>query len=882
MEYSQKERGKLFHLDGKSCDYTHMWCIGVFRFFYRLDGSSFSPKDITASIIDDVPDYIIEQAEAFIQAYTIFTNRLKLKEPLSSKYFPDTEYIDVLIDDIPEQKGLVSGTVTTMERCLNGVKFCQGSAIRIRLHRDLIKKSATPIHELFHVFQYAYTPFTNGWFMEGLARWSQNLTHTRKMHSETLPRSLDELDILLDRSHDAEYFWRKIWESIGEPDLFWADLLNETAKAAYELEERSKEGISYWRPEHKRSKLNNLFLLNALRRVLLKYSAHNEISDVLSMFITLIEDHAKVYLKSYQENCIQVFLRVLSTIVKGSVISYDSVLLSPVFSVSDGILKLKKVDLSTLEHCEIETFCVVKKIAGTLYISASSLEHLSGLNSIEEIDTLHISNMDALVDINGFNALSSLQNLFIHKNRELKEINGFSRLFKVSSSVGGSIKITNNPKLTSVAFLRGLEKTGSSFYLHHNGLVTVEGLNRLQEVGASLSLSSNRLSSLTPLGNLKEVRGMFGVAFNCLKSLEGLESLERVHTIKWNGNYRSLALQGNRDLEDVSALKRLKSVKGHMIIYLDSAKQYQKKVEKGSDFSDNIFDIYDTDMNRIDPSALIEGWESRGERPRILFGHNWKKATAACQWLEAFHIRPSSAKEVIDLCKELKIDILFGNNYTMQRWLLNHRKELYAHGLGFIVNEWEILRLLVNKERFSQWMERHGFGMYVPAHYQDAANAEYPCIVKPESGGAGRGIYIASDPSEVPEQTEKIMLEAYLPGSDEYATSLFYKAGKILHIQSYKKSVLSEPFILQQEESVRIKPCETTFEALFLNIIDTMCEGKGYCLCSFNYKIVDGIPKIFEINPRTGYTLARHSEDFREMMALYIKEAELNNKVDNA
>ena len=67
--------------------------------------------------------------------------------------------------------------------------------------------------------------------------------------------------------------------------------------------------------------------------------------------------------------------------------------------------------------------------------------------------------------------------------------------------------------------------------------------------------------------------------------------------------------------------------------------------------------------------------------------------------------------------------------------------------------------------------------------------------------------------------------------------------------------------------------CEPLCMDLFKYILSLANPNGGYCLCCIDYKMVDQVPKIFEINARMGYTLACHPVDFTEMMNVYIEHA---------
>jgi hypothetical protein len=83
--------------------------------------------------------------------------------------------------------------------------------------------------------------------------------------------------------------------------------------------------------------------------------------------------------------------------------------------------------------------------------------------------------------------------------------------------------------------------------------------------------------------------------------------------------------------------------------------------------------------------------------------------------------------------------------------------------------------------------------------------------------------------------------------------------------------------VLQHESknSIETKYCETPFLELFEEILQKFVDDDKYCQCSINFKIQDGIPKIFEINPRIGYTLAGFCDKFKEMMDIYLDELEI-------
>ena len=1129
------KEGEARRIVCEEAPWTDLFAIGPFRFFYTLDGTASSPADPAATLRSGVPDYILRLAAAFTEAFAIYTGTLGLADPLQKGRFQrqGARFIDLLIDDIPTQRGLVAGSAAEAGGCFKDDAAMQGKAVRIRLHRDLIAQTATPIHELFHVFQYAYAPFTNAWFMEGLARWSQTLIQHRRMKEETLPRTREALDALLVRAHDAEYFWRRLFALCGG-EAPVRPLLEAVAAEAEAIERRGG-GDFVWDKRHKGAFSNNAALLRALAGTLRGHCASG--SSELEAFLALC-DAPHPSADALSDAPLQHFYRVLQKAAPGAVLEHAGRLACDDFDVATRRLVLPVLDVSMLDRYELDALNVVEQLEGELRFDGSQLEALNGFNYLRRAGAVHIEAMPNLTAVRGFNALETVGRLTIRKNPHLQEIDGFNVLFGVTHEAPGAVRVTDNPALTSVRFLHGLKRTGSSLYLHGNALQTLEGLESLETVGASLSLSSNRLASLAPLANLVSVGGMLGVAYNALISLGGLENLRRLKTVAWNGQYRTLALQGNPDLDDIAALSSVRSRDGEMIVLTES-RTPRRRPSWDSPFFENTFriedvggrkrrnkaelfdmrgapmrilfskmgagwtaalthtegldarfaafdsaqtlidDCYahavttvmpvgipaqqfaarhrqqlraaglhlmgaeeetyrllkdkqrfyafmcehgweryvprrfeyagaktfplivkprvgsggkgsrivhgaeelgpeeagalleeyipaseeyaanlliaegrtvghvtyrkkansaeyilgqgDTDQHHIvnekcetaflplfesilnacgfsglccvdykvqngepkvfeinarlgftlasapeDLLPMLRRYEAQAEaaqKPRVLFGHNWTRATARCGWMEAHHLRFGDPDALVRYCAEHGIGVLFGNNYASQKWIAEHADLLRLHGLKFIANTLPTLGVFVDKQTFDARMRAAGFGASIPAVYASKEAVRYPCVVKPRSGGAGRGIFIAESPDDVEKAGGGAMLTEYLPGEDEYATSIFYKDGRILHHRTYRKHARREPYILQREEGVDVTPCETPFTGLFEAIVGALNGAEGYCLCSMNYKIVGGELKLFEINPRTGYTLAQHPEDFREFMLLYLKEA---------
>ncbi len=257
---------------------------------------------------------------------------------------------------------------------------------------------------------------------------------------------------------------------------------------------------------------------------------------------------------------------------------------------------------------------------------------------------------------------------------------------------------------------------------------------------------------------------------------------------------------------------------------------------------------------------------------KVLFENNWRAALKKCTWLDAHHLYFDDVEKIISYCHEHQIQIIFGNNYRAQNFLELNQACLRQANLQFLVNSRYVLDHFVDKRKFDLFMREQGFADYVPRNYETVCDIEYPCIIKPKSGGVGKGVRIAFDEADLGDiDTNKYLVSEFLEG-DEYASSIFYHRGEIISHFSYVKSVQQSHYVLQQvdKRDLHEAACPTAFLELFLAILQAANPSQETCQCSINFKIINGIPKIFEINCRIGYTLAGYPDDFKVFFDHYL------------
>jgi hypothetical protein len=87
----------------------------------------------------------------------------------------------------------------------------------ISLSNKLKTGNLTPAHELFHLYQYGYTVFKNSWYLEGMARWAENLLGKRNYPTGIIPKQPSDKEALFVQSYDAISFWMAFLNAVSSP-----------------------------------------------------------------------------------------------------------------------------------------------------------------------------------------------------------------------------------------------------------------------------------------------------------------------------------------------------------------------------------------------------------------------------------------------------------------------------------------------------------------------------------------------------------------------------------------------------------------------------------------------------------------------------------------
>ena len=177
-------------------------------------------------------------------------------------------------------------------------------------------------------------------------------------------------------------------------------------------------------------------------------------------------------------------------------------------------------------------------------------------------------------------------------------------------------------------------------------------------------------------------------------------------------------------------------------------------------------------------------------------------------------------------------------------------------GRKFIHPVAEVVALCHDKLDLVRFLIANGFGDFTPA--LRAPGPPYPYVWKRRRGGWGRDCYVVASPEDEGSfdfADHDWFAQALAPGPVEFATHVLRANGELRYVSTIAYGMAGPMLVRGQNQSpvsVRFgRGCP--YPALFGGILSALDYQGTAC---FNYKIADGRPLIFEINPRYGASLS--------------------------
>ena len=270
---------------------------GVVYVIYEETGEN-AVEDTTDLNSNGVPDVVEDIATQVNAARELFKDVFAFPDPLESERFKIATTIEIDILARPNMSNR-SGQATSGVR-KQSKHNPNEAALRLKMANTLNpRKSATPEHEYFHLIQYGATYFRNGWYLEGMARWSEDSVSAieeypdGKSVSSTLKDKAAEEKIYGEKYSVAKSLWYplavnkkdkvKIPNTLvakykyvdGSPvfhdDIFYGpnvmrEILREM-KSKEEVAAANFGGFNQWRKKGQRDEQNNEIIMDCVKDV---------------------------------------------------------------------------------------------------------------------------------------------------------------------------------------------------------------------------------------------------------------------------------------------------------------------------------------------------------------------------------------------------------------------------------------------------------------------------------------------------------------------------------------------------------------------------------------------------------------------------------------
>jgi predicted ATP-grasp superfamily ATP-dependent carboligase len=238
------------------------------------------------------------------------------------------------------------------------------------------------------------------------------------------------------------------------------------------------------------------------------------------------------------------------------------------------------------------------------------------------------------------------------------------------------------------------------------------------------------------------------------------------------------------------------------------------------------------------PPDRVERGPSKARQ--VLFGHHRRLTAQIAHRIDETQFTPSFA--ALDRIDTTRFDAVIPLR-------TEHYAAIPSHAPNCILPDAGVVALCNDKLALRNRLAALGFASVLPREVMGPR--DYPCLLKPRHGEFGAGIRVLNCPEPVP---EGYFLERLVPGAREYALHLLVSKGLVVYHQAIRYEMDGEGLI--RSETCVPKALHLADAKPFLAWAAGLVKTIGYeGVCCFNFKVFEGQPMLFEINPRFGGSL---------------------------
>lgn len=262
----------------------------------------------------------------------------------------------------------------------------------------------------------------------------------------------------------------------------------------------------------------------------------------------------------------------------------------------------------------------------------------------------------------------------------------------------------------------------------------------------------------------------------------------------------------------------------------------------------------------------------------ILFGfplrNDWKYSIEKLPYNIYFN-QFNKIDNLLDEIKQFNIDIIIPCTYSQMYFTIHHMKVLSKNVKKIICNDNEnTINLLDDKYIFYNYMTKNNYIDYIPQNYitkyngniNNIKNIEFPCIYKLTKIYGSISSFVlkdSNDISRIKDSNDNYIIQEYIEYPGEYGGHFYVLNGKIIYYAYYYFSNDTKNYIRHGKMITYTKINDN----ICLDIFSKIFCGLNYTgFACIDFKLINGIPKIFEINPRFGGTIMSNEKDFQEII----------------
>lgn len=268
-----------------------------------------------------------------------------------------------------------------------------------------------------------------------------------------------------------------------------------------------------------------------------------------------------------------------------------------------------------------------------------------------------------------------------------------------------------------------------------------------------------------------------------------------------------------------------------------------------------LYTILVTGVGAVIGQGIVKSLKMAKINSRVV-GIDCNSHSVGFHWTDASIIVPRAddpawPDTIINICNEEKIDIVLPGIEQDVRALINHRAAI-THGTNaqILLNSPLALKVGLDKWELNQFAAKHD--ILVPktwlARDAEEITAEYPLLLKPRQGMAGKGIHLLKSPNELKEWLTRITIDHYMiqeyigTDDEEYTVSVF----------GCSDGTISQPIMLRRKLNYGSTfEAETVFDPVLAACASEAAGKLSICgPTNLQYRKKGNSYFLIEVNPR--------------------------------